>query len=68
VGHHPSISPMAVRRRRASLGFGDAREVQSFLICPAFEETRAREIIGGTPIGKEADIRTSQEDESPTNC
>jgi Xaa-Pro dipeptidase len=36
-----------------------------FIICPAFEEDRAREIIAGTPVEKEADIRTWQEDESP---
>lgn len=36
-----------------------------FLVCPAFEEDRAREIVAGTPLEKEADIRTWQEDESP---
>lgn len=36
-----------------------------FLICPAFEEDRAREIIAGSPVEKEADIRTWQEDENP---
>jgi Xaa-Pro dipeptidase len=36
-----------------------------FIICPAFEEERAREIIAGTPVEKEAAIRTWQEDESP---
>ena len=36
-----------------------------FLICPAFEEDRAREMIAGTPIEKEADVRTWQEDASP---
>jgi Xaa-Pro dipeptidase len=36
-----------------------------FLICPAFEEARATELIAGTPLEKEADIRTWQEDESP---
>jgi Xaa-Pro dipeptidase len=36
-----------------------------FIICPAFEEARAREMIAGTPVAKEADIRTWQEDESP---
>ena len=35
-----------------------------FLICPAFEEIRAREIITGMPLEKEAEIRTWQEDES----
>jgi Xaa-Pro dipeptidase len=36
-----------------------------FIVCPAFEEARAREIIAATPVAKEADIRTWQEDESP---
>ena len=36
-----------------------------FIICPAFEEERAKEIISGTPVEKEAVIRTWQEDESP---
>src|SRR5262249_46341538 len=36
-----------------------------FIICPAFEEDRAREMIVGTPLEKEADIRTWQEDENP---
>src|SRR3984885_709431 len=35
------------------------------LICPAFEEDRAREMVAGTPVEKEADIRTWQEDASP---
>ncbi len=36
-----------------------------FLVVPAFEEGRARELIAGTPIEKEAGIRVWQEDESP---
>ena len=36
-----------------------------FLVVPAFEEGRARELIAGTPIEKEAGIRSWQEDESP---
>ncbi len=36
-----------------------------FLICPSFEEDRAREMIAGTPLEKEAAVRTWQEDESP---
>ncbi|HEY3837510.1 MAG TPA: Xaa-Pro peptidase family protein [Bryobacteraceae bacterium] len=36
-----------------------------FVICPAFEEQRAREILAGTPVEKEADVRAWQEDESP---
>ncbi len=36
-----------------------------FLAVPAFEEDRAREIVAGTAIEKEASIRTWQEDESP---
>jgi Xaa-Pro dipeptidase len=36
-----------------------------FLVVPAFEEARARELIAGSPIEKEAGIRTWQEDQSP---
>lgn len=36
-----------------------------FLVCPAFEEDRARELLGNTPFAGHADIRTWQEDESP---
>ena len=36
-----------------------------FLVCPAFEEGRAREILGAGPFGKDADVLTWQEDESP---
>lgn len=37
----------------------------AFLVCPAFEEGRARELLAGTPLATNADIRTWQEDESP---
>ncbi len=37
----------------------------AFYVCPAFEEGRAREQIAAAPEGKQADIRTWQEDESP---
>ena len=36
-----------------------------FLVCPAFEEDRARELLSNTPFANRADIRTWQEDESP---
>ena len=36
-----------------------------FLVCPAFEEGRAREILAAGPLGKEAEVLTWQEDESP---
>lgn len=36
-----------------------------FLVCPAFEEGRARELLVAGPLGKEADVLTWQEDESP---
>ena len=35
-----------------------------FIVCPAFEEDRAKEILGESPV-QNADIRTWQEDESP---
>jgi Xaa-Pro dipeptidase len=36
-----------------------------FLVCPAFEEDRAREQIARGPFAENADIRTWEEDESP---
>ncbi len=36
-----------------------------FVVCPAFEEGRAREILANSPFGSAADIRVWQEDESP---
>jgi Xaa-Pro aminopeptidase len=39
---------------------------ESFIVCPAFEEDRAREQIARGPLGgKSADVRTWNEDESP---
>jgi Xaa-Pro aminopeptidase len=37
----------------------------AFYVCPAFEEGRAREQIGKSPDGTQADVRIWQEDESP---
>ena len=36
-----------------------------FLVCPAFEEGRAQEMLATGPLGKDADVLTWQEDESP---
>jgi Xaa-Pro dipeptidase len=36
-----------------------------FIICPAFEEDRARELLLDSPFGKDVEIRVWQEDESP---
>jgi Xaa-Pro dipeptidase len=36
-----------------------------FLVCPAFEEGRARELLAAGPFGKDADVLAWQEDESP---
>jgi Xaa-Pro dipeptidase len=36
-----------------------------FLVCPAFENDRARELLASTPFAQNADVRTWQEDESP---
>jgi Xaa-Pro dipeptidase len=36
-----------------------------FLVCPAFEEGRAREMLDPGPLGKDAEVLTWQEDESP---
>jgi Xaa-Pro dipeptidase len=38
---------------------------RALCICPAFEEGRAREQLAATPAGKNADVRTWQEDENP---
>jgi Xaa-Pro dipeptidase len=37
----------------------------TFYVCPAFEEDRAREQIANAPHGENPDVRTWQEDESP---
>ncbi|WP_109485970.1 M24 family metallopeptidase [Occallatibacter savannae] len=36
-----------------------------FLVCPAFEEGRAHELLASGPLGGDCDILTWQEDESP---
>ncbi|MGE3275865.1 MAG: M24 family metallopeptidase [Vicinamibacterales bacterium] len=36
-----------------------------FIVCPAFEETRARELLEDSPFGANTEIRTWEEDESP---
>ena len=36
-----------------------------FLVCPAFEEGRARELLDAGPLGKDADVLIWQEDQSP---
>lgn len=41
------------------------RQGNPFIVCPAFEEDRARELLASSPFGHNADIRTWQEDESP---
>ena len=40
-------------------------KAKPFLVCPAFEEGRARELLEAGPFGKDADVVTWQEDESP---
>jgi Xaa-Pro dipeptidase len=40
-------------------------KAKPFLVVPAFEEGRAREILDAGPFGKNADILTWQEDENP---
>ena len=41
------------------------RTGQPFLLCPAFEEGRARELLASGPFGSNADVLPWQEDESP---
>ncbi|UWZ85963.1 M24 family metallopeptidase [Occallatibacter riparius] len=37
----------------------------AFVVCPAFEEGRAREMLNGGPLTPNADVLTWQEDQSP---
>jgi Xaa-Pro dipeptidase len=38
---------------------------EPFVVCPAFEEDRMREVLTDSPFGPNIQIRTFQEDESP---
>jgi Xaa-Pro dipeptidase len=38
---------------------------RALCVCPAFEEGRAREQLANSPEGKDADVRTWQEDQNP---
>jgi Xaa-Pro aminopeptidase len=38
---------------------------EPFVVCPAFEEDRMREVLTDSPFGPNIEIRTFQEDESP---
>ena len=38
---------------------------EPFVVCPAFEEDRMREVLTDSPFGPNTQIRTFQEDESP---
>ncbi len=38
---------------------------RAFCVCPAFEEGRAREQLANSPAGKNAEVRTWQEDQNP---
>jgi Xaa-Pro dipeptidase len=40
-------------------------KAKPFLVCPAFEEGRARELLAAGPLAADCDILTWQEDESP---
>src|ERR1700753_597425 len=40
-------------------------KAKPFIVCPAFEEDRARELLSTGPFAKDADILTWQEDENP---
>jgi Xaa-Pro dipeptidase len=40
-------------------------KAKAFLICPAFENARAHELLSAGPFGSDADVLTWQEDESP---
>jgi len=38
---------------------------EPFVVCPVFEEERARELFANSPFGRGLEMRTWQEDESP---
>jgi len=40
-------------------------KARPFVVCPAFEEARAQELLGNGPFGTAADVMTWQEVESP---
>ncbi len=40
-------------------------KAKPFLVCPAFEEGRAQEMLAAGPLGKDANVLTWQEDDSP---
>ena len=40
-------------------------KAKPFVVCPAFEEDRARELLGAGPFAKDAEILMWQEDENP---
>ena len=40
-------------------------KAKPFVVCPAFEEDRARELLEAGPFGKNAEVLTWQEDENP---
>ena len=40
-------------------------KAKPFLVCPAFEEGRARELLEAGPFGKDANVLTWNEDQSP---
>jgi len=40
-------------------------KAKPFIVCPAFEEDRAHELLTGGPFARDADVRTWEEDESP---
>jgi Xaa-Pro dipeptidase len=41
------------------------QKAKPFVVCPAFEEGRAREMLDAGPFGRDAEVITWQEDESP---
>jgi Xaa-Pro dipeptidase len=40
-------------------------KAKPFVVCPAFEEDRARQLLDEGPLGKDAEVITWQEDQSP---
>jgi Xaa-Pro dipeptidase len=40
-------------------------KAKPFIVCPAFEEDRAHESLANSPLARDADVRTWEEDENP---
>jgi Xaa-Pro dipeptidase len=79
MGEHKMEAIVLANSTASSVYFADLRlnggerlwalvipaKARPFLVGPAFEEGRARELLDAGPLGRDADVLTWQEDESP---